>query len=155
MANRLLQTEVALTECELHLNNTSAIGTPIESYLTEHLLVLFAREVQQSIYSIVDQSAAEISHNGVKRFVSEACKKIVRGIKKDQLTALVKMYGDALKKTEFDRALNDRETTLYGNVVQERNDVAHMQGATVTFREIKEGIKLARRLLDALEKALV
>jgi hypothetical protein len=81
MANWLLRTEVAVSDCEGHLTVAEAIGTPIESYLTEHVLVLFSRDVQQAIYKIVDQSASGIAHQGIKSFVSQSCKKVIRGAK--------------------------------------------------------------------------
>jgi hypothetical protein len=64
------------------------------------------------------------------------------------------MFGNASRKIVFDAALSEQEVTTYGNVVKERDNVAHVQGSTVTLNEIKAGIAVAKKMLSALEEAL-
>jgi hypothetical protein len=151
----LLRTKTALKECQDHLEATAARGTVIESYLTQHILVLFSADMQQAIYELLEKKSKQANQESMRLFISSAGKTLVRGVKKGTIAGFVNHFG-ADAKQKFDNCLRDKEPemTLYGNAIDNRDSVAHKQGAQVTFSEIQQAVDVAELILSAVKSAL-
>ncbi len=151
----LLRTKTALKECQEHLKATAAGGTAIESYLTQHILVLLSADMQQAIYRLLEKKAEQVDQESMRLFISTAGKKLVRGVKKDAIAGFVNHFGTDAKE-KFDICLKDKEQEIipYGNAIVNRDSVAHRQGAQVTFSEILQAVTAAELILSAVEIAL-
>ncbi len=151
----LLRTKNALKECQEHLDSTATSGTAIESYLTQHILVLLSADMQQAIYGLLDKKAIQVQQESMRLFISTAGKRLVRGVKKDAIAGFVNYFGTSAKE-KFDFYLKDKEPemTRYGNAIGYRDSVAHKQGAQVTFSEIIKAVAAAEIILSAIEIAL-
>lgn len=151
----LLRTKTALKECQEHLKATAASGTAIESYLTQHILVLLSADMQQAIYGLLEKKAEQVSEKSIRGYVSSTRKNIIREVTKSGITGFVSRFGtDARRK--FDDCLKDKEQEIswYGNAIVNRDSVAHRQGAQVTFSEILQAVAAAELILSAVEIAL-
>lgn len=151
----LLRTKTALKECQDHLEAAAARGTVIESYLTQHILVLFSAEMQQAIYELLEKKAEQVDQESIRLFISTAGQKLVRGVKKEAIAGFVNHFGTDAKE-KFDICLKDKEQeiTRYGNVIVNRDSVAHRQGTQVTFSEILQAVDAAELILSAVKSAL-
>lgn len=152
----LLRTKNALKECQEHLEaTTTTSGTAIESYLTQHILVLLSADMQQAIYGLLDKKAEQVDQESMRLFISTAGKKLVRGVKKDAIAGFVNYFGTDAKE-KFDSCLKDKEQEIsrYGNAIRDRQSVAHKQGAQVTFSEIQQAVTAAELILSAVKIAL-
>jgi hypothetical protein len=151
----LLRTKNALKECQEHLKTTDTGGTAVESYLTQHVLVLLSADMQQEIYELLEKKAEQVDQESMRLFISTAGKRLVRGVKKDAITGFVNYFGTDAKE-KFDVCLKgkDPEITRYGNAIENRDSVAHKQGAQVTFSEILKAVAAAELILSAVKIAL-
>lgn len=153
MDKRLLRTKATTEDCERHLDASGAAGTEIESYLTQHILVILCAEMQQEIYRIAEERAKTSNDEELVNYVSSSGRRILRSIKKDEIAAFIGMFGvDA--KERLNALVNDADITIYNNAVSNRHDVAHKHGAQITFKELKDTTQVAERLLEAVEQSL-
>lgn len=153
MEKRLLRTKATTEDCERHLDSSGASGTEIESYLTQHILVILCAEMQQEIYQIVEQRAKTSKDSELVNYVASSGRRILRSIKKDEIATFVGMFGREAKD-KLNALVNDGDVTIYNNAVSNRHDVAHKHGAQITFKELKDTTSIAEKLLDAVEKSL-
>lgn len=151
----LEKTRLVIDECGEHLNSTGCMGSSIESYLTQHILVVLAADVQQALYDCIDSIGNQSKDDRVKAYLTNTRRNVIRDVSKDSIANLVKQFGTK-QKSCFDKRLNgrDREITAYGNALDKRHKVAHTHGATVTFREIEKAYAAAIIILSALTEAL-
>ncbi|MEK6303234.1 MAG: hypothetical protein AABO41_21185 [Acidobacteriota bacterium] len=153
MSDPFIRTQTALKDCEQHLQDTGAGGSPIEAYLTEYLLILMCADMQEGIYKVIEEWADKSASPSLREFVATSSRRVLRSVKKGEIAGFVGMFGST-HKDRFGSALDDREVTLYNNAVESRHDVAHRTGATVTFSEMKDALAAARNILAAVESAL-
>lgn len=153
MPEHLVRTQTVLEECQQHLQSAEAAGSPIESYLTEHILVVLCGDVQRALYTIADKRAQRSSDLALHIFVSEASVKLLRSVQKNEIAAFIGFFGPAYKEA-FNNLLDERDITTYNNAVRQRHQVAHLGGGTMTFRELPDAIAAANKILDSAQAAL-
>lgn len=153
MATRLLRARLAVDNCRAHLDESDSWGTEIESYLTQHVLVIMCAEMQQELYAVLENRAGEASDEELKSFAVATGKKVLRSIGKGEIATFVGHFGKTAKDL-LNQIVDEREVTLYNNAVSNRHDIAHKAGSNVTFRELEEILKSASNLIDAVEKAI-
>lgn len=153
MESRLLRTQLSVDSCRTHLEESEAWGSEVESYLTQHILVILCAEVQQEFYSILESRANESQDTELKNFALMTGKRVLRSIVKSEVTGFVGYFGSEAKEY-LNQNVNDREITLYNNAVSNRNDVAHSSGSNITFREIDEILIAARNFIRVVEQAI-
>jgi len=151
----LTKIKIAIEDCQTHLNDKNANGTVIESYLTQHLLILLSADMQQAIYDCLDEKAKQATNQTIQKYLSSTRKNIVREVKYGGIAGFVTRFGpDARQK--FDDCLKDkaREITRYANAIKNRDLVAHTHGAQVTFTDIQKAVDAAELILSAVKSAL-
>lgn len=148
----LLRMETALEECAQHLAAASAAGTAIESYLAEHILVVLVADMQTALYDVASVRAQD-ADRGLKEFVEGASRRILRSVRKEEIASFVAFWGRDAKQAFNDR-LDERVVAIYNNAVQQRHEVAHRFGSTITFHELRGIVEAAREILEAATSAL-
>ena len=151
MTDYLLRTSGAIQDCEQHLSASGANGSPIESYLTQHIVVILCAEMQQEIYKLVDQKAKKNTDKLISNFVSSTQKKVLKSIETGAITGFIRLFSPDQGEI-INKALSPQEVSMYNNVVDRRNAVAHKFGATITFLELKNAIDIAKKILITLQK---
>lgn len=149
----LLRTQLAFDNCQEHLNISNAWGSAIESYLTQHVLVIMCADVQQEIYSVVEKRADMADDVALKNYAVATCKKVLRSIGKGEVAGFVGHFGGDAKEY-LNNNIDDEDVTIYNNAVSSRHDVAHSIGVNVTFRELEDAIKAARKLITVVSEAI-
>lgn len=154
MPGYLIRTQVAFDECRSHLQDSGAAGSPVESFLAEHILIRLCADMQQALYDIADQRAQRSSDDpALRSFVSVASTRILRSVQKSEIAKFIGFFGPECK-TRFNDMLDDKDVTIYDNAVRERNQVAHRQGGTIAFMNLPDVIAAAHKVLDSAEGAL-
>ena len=153
MTTRLPRTQLAIQNCRDHIIATNSEGSVIESFLTQHILVVMCAEVEQEIISILERRVSHPSDSELKNFAVAAGKKVLRSIGKKELSGFLNNFGSAAKE-HFQNSVSDEKATLYGNVVSNRHKVAHSSGGNITFRELERGIDAALEVLAAVDTAI-
>ncbi|HVZ84170.1 MAG TPA: HEPN domain-containing protein [Terracidiphilus sp.] len=153
MSTFLLRTKSGIEDCARHLSATATSGTEIESYLTQHLLVVLCAEIQQEIYGIVETRATASGDTALSSFAVASARKTLRSIKKSEIVGFVRMFGvDA--NSQIALSIDDAEVNFFNNAVEDRHGVAHRQGAQITFHELIRAVAVAEKLLEAVQTCL-
>ena len=100
MENFLLRTRLAIENCESHLDSLESIdayNTAIESYLTQHILVLLCADIQQDIYTIFNERAALTGDEEIRRYVRSSCEKVLRSVSKGDIASFIGLLGSDIK----------------------------------------------------------
>lgn len=153
MESKLLRTQLSVDSCRTHIETAEAWGSEIESYLTQHVLVILCAEVQQEFYSILESRANEAQDTELKNFALMAGKRVLRSIGKSEVAGFVGYFGNEAKEY-LNQHVDEREITLYNNAVSSRHDVAHSTGSNITFREIDDILVAARNFIGVFEQAI-
>lgn len=153
MSKLLLRTNAAIESCKLHLQESDSWNTEIESFLTQHILVMMCADVQQEIYKILEKRVGYSGDNEVKDFALASGKKILRSIGKSEVVGFVGNFGEGAK-AYLNSHVDEREITLYNNAVKNRHDVAHKSGSNITFKELEEIVTAATNFIKVVENSI-
>ena len=63
------------------------------------------------------------------------------------------MFG-AENKAKLNSLINDSDVAVFNNAVSNRHEVAHKQGVQLTFRELKDAVLVAEKILSAIAQSL-
>jgi len=153
MEKLLLKTQLAFDNCKTHLDESSAWNSEIESYLTQHVLVIMCADVQQEIYKVVEKRVELADDSALKNFAISACKRVLRSVGKSEVAGFVGYFGSDAK-SHLNEQINDAVVTVYNNAVSNRHDVAHNSGSNITFRELEAAIDAARTLIKVVSESI-
>ena len=153
----LVQTEVALGACRDHLQATNAFGTPIEAYLTRHLVVLLCAEVESSVRQLIHGKVGNESSAPIAALVGQIGGNIVRNARHSEIKKVLGYLGPAYA-AHYDElvqsSIGDDGIARLGNAVVSRNNVAHQSQPTVTFAEIESAHAAAEEVIRAVREAI-
>lgn len=153
MEKLLLRTKSAVKDCENHLTTSAGFGTEIESYLTQYLLIVLCADIQQEIYRLTETRASIVKDDAIAAYVATTARRVLRSVGKEDIAKFVGLFGPALK-TKLNSLIDDADITIFNNAVNNRHDVAHKQGSQITFRELKNAVAVAQKILKAVEHSL-
>lgn len=151
---RLARIKNIIDDCERHLKASGAENSEISSYLTQHGLVVLCADIQQEIYRIFENRAAQVDDAEIFNFVSNAGRRVLRSVRKDDISKTVAMFGPHVKSM-LNASVDDSDVTIYNNAVNDRHDVAHRNGAQLTFQELKGAVIVAEKILNAIDTSLL
>lgn len=118
----------------------------IESYFTQHLLVVFYSETEQKIKKLVEQRLAQIEDRKVAKFIYSTNEGMLNRIKKGELNDLLQKF-DCGEGDIIGDEFSPIEHQKYSGAIANRHQVSHGEGASMTLDEFLE-------VLDATEKIL-
>ena len=153
MGKLLLRTKSAMKDCEKHLESSDSFGTEIESYLTQYLLVVLCAGIQQEIYQLSEERASVANDAALSAYVSASARRVLRSVGKEEIAKFVGMFG-AETKAKLNSLVNEADVAVFNNAVNNRHEVAHKQGAQLTFRELKDAVLIAEKILSAIAQSL-
>ena len=149
----MLRTKLAVEDCEKHLSATGCLGSEIESYLTQYLLVVLCADIQQEIYKLAEARAALAADVVIQSYVGSTTRRVLRSVKKEDLSKFVALFG-AGKKEQLNAVLDDVDVTIFNNAVSNRHDVAHSAGSQITLLELKKALFISEKILAAIKNAI-
>ncbi|QJB68210.1 hypothetical protein [Parasphingorhabdus halotolerans] len=125
----------------------------IESYFTQHLLVVFYSETEQKIKKLVEHRLNQIDDRKVAKFIYSTNEGMLNRIKKGELNDLLKKFdcgdGDIIGD-EFSQA----EHQKYSGAIANRHSVSHGEGASMTLEEFLEVLNATEKILTFVEEKI-
>jgi hypothetical protein len=149
----LLRTKAALEECKAHLACTNSWNSSVESYLTQHILVILCAEIQQSIYLILELRLAGAEDAELKNFAITTGKKCLRSVGKAEISGFLGFFSTSAKNYLNDN-IDDVTVSLYNNAIASRHDVAHSVGTKITFSELEKVLDASILFLTVVNDAV-
>lgn len=153
MRSTFVRTKAVLEDCVTHIKEQNLSGTPIESYLVEHILIIFGAEVQNEIYKSIEQYASTLADKKLEYFVKVACQRLFRSPKKSEISGLLGLFGELTQK-KFNSLIDDSQVTYYSVAVSARHDVAHKYGSKMTIGDFMKALNSADNIIQAVDVAL-
>lgn len=144
----------AIVDCKAHLSATNALGTPIESYLVGHLLVLAASEFERVTEAIVIARALRTGDGHLISFVRVASDRLIRSIKIDQMTGVLGHFDSTCKDSFVGSAIKCAAAIHYDNILSNRHAIAHMAGHAMTLADFETAFVGCKGLFDEFANCL-
>ena len=145
----LVRTAAALEVVKAHLTDGTVNGV-IESFLAQYISVVLYAEMEDTIAKIVRDHIARCSGQAIGLFIQGNMDGIIRRTPKSDIAKLVRQFGDVFREG-FDQRINDRDVSLYSNVIAARHAAGHRQGSNITMTEIELGVAAADAIIAALD----
>lgn len=149
----LLRTKAALEECKAHLDSTDSWNSEIESYLTQHVLIVLCADIQQSIYQILESRLDGSVDIELKNFAIATGKRCLRSVGKKEISGFLGFFSTDAKNYLNDN-IADETVTLYSNAITSRHDVAHSSGTKITFMELQKVLEASVEFLSVVKDAI-
>jgi len=150
---KLERTELALEQVKAHLLSTDTHNPQIENYLAQYLTVTFYSEMERKVKDVYGQRIARNADERVRYFAESSADSWSRLVPKSDIAKLAQCFGDECKN-RFNEALEDREVTIYSNVIGNRHDASHGLGGTITVQQIEDALAAASNILNKLKEAI-
>lgn len=150
------KTEAALEEIEHFILHNNLMGTPIEKYLAQYILVSLCAEIQQAVYACVKSHfSGQKLNSRLQTYIENSLVKILRSFEKEEIAGLLGHFGPETK-SHFNKQFEGLDELLerYANIVKARHAIAHGNGSNLSFLEIKEGVSTAKFIIGAIQKTL-
>ena len=149
----LLRTQVALEDCERHLDTTATKGSPIEAYLTQYVLVTMCAEVQETFIAMLQAIAERGCDTDTATLTKALIKKSVKGASKDFMAETLDLFGRGYKQ-QFNGMLEEAQVVRYKNAVSERHLVAHYSGTNISLLDLRLAVTAAIHILSQAQFVL-
>ncbi len=152
---RLPRVDSAINVCAEHIQKSSAAGTEIESYLTQHLLVFMCAAFEEHIEDLVHARVGKSGDAAIASFARSATSQLFRSLKTTEIAGLLGRFGkESKERFQDEMKRNQRAETFFNNIVTNRHEVAHLAGCNVTFPEIVQFYEEGHAVLDAIRTVL-
>jgi hypothetical protein len=149
----LLRAKAALDECKAHLNATDSWNSEIESYLTQHVLIVLCADIQQSIYQILESRLDGAGDIELKNFAIATGKRCLRSVGKNEVSGFLGFFS-VEAKNYLNTHIADETVSLYSNAINSRHDVAHSIGTKITFMELQKVLEASVEFLCVVKDAI-
>ena len=119
------------------------------------MLILICSEFEREFKDLILDRCSSVSDESIRKYIEESIRNVLRSLGLDELSGLLGKFGPWHKK-EFRRRLaeNNMVKTMYGNILTNRNLVAHGEGSNPTMREVKRYYEEGHAVLDYFRDAL-
>lgn len=152
---KLNRTRLVLEEAKRVLVDHLVQQSPMASYLTEYILIIFYSEVEEKInettYKFIGNA---ISSPAISDFLYKSKKSILQRIKKGELCDTLELFGKN-KKTIFLSLITESEFQQYQNFMINRDKVAHSMGdVTISWLEVQKIADVGEKIIKCFIEAL-
>ncbi len=152
---RLPQIDRVIEVCQKRLTDCGAMGTEIEIYLTNFLLVFMCATFEEHIEGLINDRASRSQDVFLATFVRSATSHLFRNPMTSAIAGLLGRFGDEHgERFKAEMRKNARAETFFNNLVLERHGTAHKAGSDLTFREVVNFYSEGHAVLDAVALVL-
>lgn len=145
--------DAQIARCEEHLRDTGTGGSVTEFYLTQFLLVRLVAEYEARIMTLIRLRCSRGNDDRIKSFTRRGAKALLRSFAIGEIAGCLRHFGDDYGKT-FRDSIDPTLDQMWHNLYTNRDAVAHMDGAQMTLRDLKEHYQKTRVVIDAVVTAL-
>ena len=147
--------DVLLDLCKVHIDERKIVDGRIEALLVQGLLVSMCAEFENILKNLTNVRDRSLGDGGTRGYVVANADKAFRSAGPKNIEKTIKKFGDS-NKHEFERLKNENLAAwiAYGNIISNRNDVAHGRPFHTTLKEVREFYESGHVVLDWFESAL-
>ncbi|MEO1237252.1 MAG: hypothetical protein AAFX76_10740 [Planctomycetota bacterium] len=154
MPIKLLKSETALEDIQDHLKEYDLVGSPVESYLAQFLVVVFSSEIEDIVRVLTQEKVRSLGGEKLIPFFESMSKKLLRSVQKSELSGYLGNFGEDVKQ-DFKHGCDDNDVRLFDIVIRARHRVSHTTGTQVSLNDVVQGIDAGHRIMGAFESALL
>lgn len=151
---KIARVEEAFEKCRNHLTQTNSFSTEVETFLTQHLLVLICASFEEEIEQIIAERANATKDPHIASFCRSCVAKGFRNPKTSDIAGLLGRFGEDYKRIFQSNVTGTKEETNFNNIVNNRHKVAHESGVNVTYTELEKFYREGVTILDKFKEAL-
>jgi len=149
----LVRTRFVVDESQQFLQQANATGSAIESFITQHALVVMCAEAEAQLIDLAIDHGDRSCIGGAGSYIRGTVRLNLRSNKKADVDKLIGLFGEAIKR-RFYELVPERAVATWTNACNARDDVAHRSGTRMTMAEVREALEATELLLDAFKQAL-
>ena len=152
---RVNKIDVLLDLCRIHIEERMIIDGRIEALLVQGLLVSMCAEFENILKDLTNARGKSLRESGICDYDVKYADRAFRRASPENIERAVGRFGDS-NKHEFERLKNGGAAAwrAYGNIIRNRNDVAHGRPFHMTLREVREFYESGHVVLDWFQSAL-
>jgi hypothetical protein len=122
----------------------------IESCLAQYLAVTFYSEMEERVSEIIASHLKKFTDSRIGQYLAVNMDGMIRRTPKSNMAKFVGSLDEGFR-TKFDSQINERQISVYSNIIQARHSIGHKQGSPIDLSEIPVAIDAADAILAALD----
>ena len=152
---RIERIDDALQRCARHLSSAQSIDEEIENLLTQSILILICGEFERKLKGLILERCARVSDLPIRNYIGNYTRTALRSLRLSDLTGLLSRFGPG-HSMEFRKRYegNSIAANMYDSVWTNRNSVAHGEGSSATFGDVRRFYQEGHVVLDYFRDAL-
>jgi len=145
----------ALSECEVYIFNLEHVNPEIVNFLAQSMFIMVYAEFEKQVRILMRERCSVTGDAGLAGYMKNSMNQVIRGISIRQLSQILKYFGPE-NREEFLNKLeeNSRAKTMYENILENRNNLAHGESSQATFSDVKSFYEGGHLVLDYFREAL-
>ena len=144
----------AIALCSSHLASTGTVGTEIESFLTQYLLMASYAAFEDEVRGAIDERASMIADDEAANYVRLTLSNVKRGLKIAELAGLIGRFSETAKEGFSSAVVNTEAQRAWDSILNDRHASAHGEGAKLTMSEFTVIFDKALQVLVEFAAAL-
>lgn len=151
----MLPANEAIELCKEHLERTNSLGSPVEAFFVQYLLVIICAEYEQTIESLVEKRAARIGDPEITSFIRSATGRLFRSTHLSDIGGLLGRFSGQVKDSFMGDVRDTEAHRSLDTIVSNRDAVAHGAGSVqLTFAELVTSYQASKTILERAAAAL-
>jgi len=126
----------------------------IESCLAQYLAVIFYAEMEERVTEIISSHLKRFTGSRIGQFLTANMDHMIGRVPKSDMARLLGLLGEEFKQ-KFNGLIEEREVSIYSNIIQARHNIGHKHGSEIEISEIMPAIEAADKILSALDKCFL
>jgi hypothetical protein len=122
----------------------------VESCLAQYLAVTFYSEMEERVAEIITSHLKKFTDSRIGQYLAANMDGMIRRTPKSNMAKFVGSLDESFR-TKFDSQINERQISIYTNIIQARHSIGHKQGSPIDLSEIPVAIDAADAILVALD----
>lgn len=114
---------------------------------------MFYAEMEERVKEIVGERFADGGDRKLAHFLRKTNDGLLKRMKRKELAETISLFGDDCKEAFLAR-FPPEELDSYSNVIRDRHDTSHGEGADVTLSEVAKAAAVAERMLAAIREII-
>lgn len=152
---RVDKIDVLLDLCRIHIEGRMIIDGRVEALLVQGLLVSICAEFENILKDLTNARGKSLRESGSCNYDVRYADRAFRSASPENIERAIRRFGDS-NKHEFERLKSEGAAAwrAYGNIIRNRNDIAHGRPFNMTLNEVREFYESGHVVLDWFENAL-
>jgi hypothetical protein len=152
---RIEKIDDTLERCEKHLSSVAVVDESIENLLTQSILILICAEFESKLKGLIVERCSGVPDGSIKEYIGSCTNTVLRSLRLSDMAGFLSRFGTD-HRADFRRRLaaNERARSMYDSVWTNRNSVAHGEGSSATFGDVKRYYEEGHVVLDYFREAL-